>query len=151
MRRWRRLIPFAFLAYVWDEEKQGFTWSLSPDFVALVQERFAPEDTMLVTCRSGGRGAMAMQHAGRPQASPRPTTSSTGWRASKVDDADSVFDGMRRKNGWLMSGLPWTYDLDPDVMALPEARGDRRASRRERRGLRGARGGGRHAPNKVLK
>ena len=39
---------------------------------------------------------------------------------SRVDDPDSVFDGMRRKNGWLMSGLPWTYDLDPDRMALPE-------------------------------
>ena len=39
---------------------------------------------------------------------------------SRVDDPDSVFDGMRRKNGWQMSGLPWTYDLDPDRMALPE-------------------------------
>ena len=53
------LIPFAFLAYVWDAEKQGFTWSLSPDFLARVKERFSPEDTILVTCRSGGRGAMA--------------------------------------------------------------------------------------------
>ena len=38
----------------------------------------------------------------------------------KVHDPDSVFDGMRRKNGWQMSGLPWTYDLDPSTMALPE-------------------------------
>ena len=37
-----------------------------------------------------------------------------------VDDPDSVFDGMRRKNGWVMSGLPWTYDLDPERMAVPE-------------------------------
>jgi hypothetical protein len=26
---------------------------------------------------------------------------------------------MRRKNGWLMSGLPWTGDLDPRKMPLP--------------------------------
>ena len=53
-------IPFAFQAYVWDDEKQGFSWSLNPDFVELVKERYSPEDTILVTCRSGGRGAMAI-------------------------------------------------------------------------------------------
>jgi len=31
-----------------------------------------------------------------------------------------MFNGMRRKSGWQMSGLPWTYDLDPGKMALPE-------------------------------
>jgi hypothetical protein len=43
-----------------------------------------------------------------------------GMGGSRVDDPDSVFNGMRRKNGWQMSGLPWTYDLDPGKMALPE-------------------------------
>ena len=37
----------------------------------------------------------------------------------RVDDPDSVFDGMRMKNGWKNSGLPWTYDLDPTRMTLP--------------------------------
>jgi hypothetical protein len=27
---------------------------------------------------------------------------------------------MRKKNGWQMSGLPWTYELDPSRMALPD-------------------------------
>jgi hypothetical protein len=27
---------------------------------------------------------------------------------------------MRLKNGWKVSGLPWTDDLDPARMALPE-------------------------------
>ena len=36
-----------------------------------------------------------------------------------VHDPDSVFDGMRRKNGWQTSGLPWTYALDPATKALP--------------------------------
>jgi hypothetical protein len=39
---------------------------------------------------------------------------------SRVDDPDSVFNGMRQKNGWQISGLPWTYDLDRGKMALPE-------------------------------
>ena len=43
-----------------------------------------------------------------------------GMEGSRVDDPDSVFNGMRRKNGWVMSGLPWTYDLDREQMELPE-------------------------------
>jgi hypothetical protein len=36
-----------------------------------------------------------------------------GMEGGRVDDPDSVFNGMRRKNGWIMSGLPWTYDRTP--------------------------------------
>ena len=50
-----------------------------------------------------------------------------GMEGSRVDDADSVFDGMRMKNGWKNSGLPWTYDIDPGRMLLPE--GETRALR----------------------
>ena len=112
-------IPFAFLSYVWDDEKKGFSWSLNPDFVELVKERFSPDDTILVSCRSGGRGAMAINAlagAGFTKA----YNVLDGMEGSRVEDPDSVFDGMRRKNGWRGPGLPWTYDLDPDQMALPE-------------------------------
>jgi len=27
---------------------------------------------------------------------------------------------MRMKNGWKNSGLPWTYEIDRDRMALPK-------------------------------
>ena len=114
------LVPCAFLAYVWDEKKQGFPWSMNPDFVALVKERFSEDDTLLVTCRSGGRGAMAVNMlaaAGFTKA----YNILDGLEGDKVHDPDSVFDGMRRKNGWQMSGLPWTYDLDVGQMDLPES------------------------------
>jgi rhodanese-related sulfurtransferase len=114
------LIPLAFLAYAWDEEKQGFPWSMNPDFVKLVTERFSPDDTLLVTCRSGGRGAMAINLLAKAAGYTKMYNILDGMEGSKVDDPDSVFDGMRRKNGWVMSGLPWTYDLDPTAMALPE-------------------------------
>ncbi len=113
------LIPFAFLAYVWDDEKKAFPWSLNPDFVELVKERFSPDTTLLITCRSGGRGAMAVNMltaAGFTNA----YNILDGMEGDRVHDPDSVFDGMRRKNGWQMSGLPWTYALDPSTMALPE-------------------------------
>jgi rhodanese-related sulfurtransferase len=53
-------IPLAFLAYVWDDAKQGFPWELNPEFVELVTERFDPDETILVSCRSGGRSAIAI-------------------------------------------------------------------------------------------
>jgi rhodanese-related sulfurtransferase len=113
------LVPFAFLAYAWDDEKKAFPWSLSPDFVRLVEERFTHDDTLLVSCRSGGRSAMAINllaAAGFRNA----YNILDGMEGSQVSDPESVFAGMRRKNGWQMSGLPWTYELDPARMALPD-------------------------------
>ncbi len=112
-------IPFAFLAYEWDGEKKAFPWGLNPDFVAAVREWAEPDDTILVSCRSGGRAAMAIDQlaaAGFTNA----YNVLDGMEGSRVDDAESVFDGIRMKNGWKNSGLPWTYDIDPGRMLLPE-------------------------------
>jgi hypothetical protein len=101
--------PFASRAYVWDDEKEAFPWSLNPDFVELVKERFSPKDTTLVTCRSGGRGAMAINMLAAAFTN---ACNILDWmEGSRVDDPDSVFNGMRRKNGRLMTGSPWTGDL----------------------------------------
>ena len=113
------LIPFAFLAYQWDDEKHAFPWSLSPDFVQQVLARFKPDDTLLVTCRSGGRAAMAINMLAKAAGFTRAYNILDGMEGDKVHDPDSVFDGMRRRNGWQMSGLPWTYALDPATMTLP--------------------------------
>jgi len=112
-------IPFAFLAYVWDDEKRGFSWELNPDFVHLVKERFDPEDTILLSCRSGGRAAIAINMLAAAGFA-NVYNVLDGMEGSRVDDPDSVFHGMRLKNGWKASGLPWTYDLDPGRMELPE-------------------------------
>jgi rhodanese-related sulfurtransferase len=112
-------IPFAFLAYEWDDDKKRFPWELNPEFVGLVKERFAPGATILVSCRSGGRAALAINMlaaSGYTNA----YNVLDGMEGSRVDDPDSVFHGMRLKNGWKASGLPWTYDLDPTRMALPD-------------------------------
>ena len=94
-------------------------WQLSTDFVTLVQERFESDDTILVSCWSGGRAAIAINQlaaAGFTNA----YNILDGMEGSRVDDPDSVFDGRRMKDGWKNSGLPWTYDLDPEHMLLPE-------------------------------
>ena len=52
-------IPVATQRYEWDAEKGEFPMKLLPDFVARVQSVAKPDDTIMVTCRSGGRGAIA--------------------------------------------------------------------------------------------
>ena len=59
-RRWRRSSRSPSWRTSGTTRRRRFPWSLNPDFVELVEERFSPDDTLLVTCRSGGRGAMAI-------------------------------------------------------------------------------------------
>jgi rhodanese-related sulfurtransferase len=116
------LIPLAFMAYVWDEAKQGFSWQMNEDFIKNVTIRFPADAMLLVSCRSGGRSAMAVNalaKAGYTKA----YNILDGMEGETVRDPDSVFDGMHHKNGWEVSGLPWTYALDPVRMALPAFEG----------------------------
>ena len=111
-------IPFTLLTYEWDPEKKALRWELNPDFVDAVKGWAAPGDTILVTCRSGGRSAMAI-NALASAGFTGLYNILDGMEGSEVEDADSVFDGMRMKNGWRNSGLPWEYQIDPARMLLP--------------------------------
>jgi rhodanese-related sulfurtransferase len=111
-------IPFALQTYEWDPEKKALRWEMNPDFVAEVKGWAAPDDTILVSCRSGGRSAMAI-NALAAAGFTRVYNILDGMEGSQVKDPDSVFDGMRMKNGWKNSGLPWTYEIDPARMKLP--------------------------------
>ena len=53
-------IPLEFQAYQWNAAKGYFALKTNPAFIALVKDQFTPEDTLLITCRSGGRSAMAV-------------------------------------------------------------------------------------------
>jgi rhodanese-related sulfurtransferase len=111
-------IPLAFQSFEWDPDKRGFHWDLNPGFLAAVQEWAKPGDTILVSCRSGGRSAMAINllaTAGFDNV----WNIVDGMEGGQVKDPDSVYDGMRMKNGWKNSGLPWTYEIDRDRMVLP--------------------------------
>ena len=75
-------------------------------------------DTILVTGRSGGRSAMAI-NALASAGFTGLYHIVDGMEGSEGEDSDSVFDGMRMKNGWTNSGLPWEYQIDPARMLLP--------------------------------
>jgi rhodanese-related sulfurtransferase len=111
-------IPLAFQSFEWDRVKKGFHWDINPGFLPAVQAWAKPGDTLLVSCRSGGRSAMAIEllaKAGYTDA----WNIVDGMEGGQVKDPDSVFLGMRMKNGWKNSGLPWTYEIDRDRMVLP--------------------------------
>jgi rhodanese-related sulfurtransferase len=113
-------IPLFFQSYEWDHAKQKFPMKPNPDFITKVKQIANPNDTLLVTCRSGGRSAMAVnQLAGAGFKNVYNITD--GFEGDKVEEPNSVFLGERKMNGWKNSGLPYTYSVDPKLMLIPEA------------------------------
>jgi rhodanese-related sulfurtransferase len=113
-------IPIAAQTYAWDAEKGQFPMKLLPDFVARVSEVAKPTDTILVTCRSGGRSAIAVNMLAKAGFT-NVYNIVDGMEGDTVEDPASVFHGQRMKNGWKNSGAPWTYALSPERMLLPKA------------------------------
>lgn len=110
-------VPLAFPTYKWDVDKGNYSVVVNSDFIAHVRERFTPDETILVMCRSGGRSAMAVNalaKAGFTQVH----NIIDGFEGDKVDDPESIYHGQRMRNGWKNSAL-WTYKLDPNLVWLP--------------------------------
>jgi rhodanese-related sulfurtransferase len=112
-------IPAFDQVYEWDSEKQHFPMKPNPKFMDKITKVFKPDNLILVTCRSGGRSAMAtnqMAAAGFKKV----YNITDGFEGDKVEDPNSVFFGERMVNGWKNSGLPYTYKIDPKLMLIPE-------------------------------
>jgi len=113
-------IPVAVQIYEWDAAKGNFPMKPLPDFVSRVSQVAKPDDTILVTCRSGGRSAIAVNMLA--QAGFKNVHNIIdGIEGDVVDDPASVFLGQRLRNGWKNSACPWTYKCAPDRMVLPKA------------------------------
>ncbi len=111
-------IPFAFVSYQRKGGKFTYAPQMNKAFVVQVKEIAQPADILLVTCRSGGRGAMAVNQlaaAGFKNA----YNIVDGIEGDTVDDPESVFHGKRMKNGWKNSA-PWVYDVDPEKIIIKE-------------------------------
>jgi rhodanese-related sulfurtransferase len=111
-------IPLAFVTYQREGGKFEYAPKANTAFVAQVREIAQPLDTLLLTCRSGGRGAMAVNQlaaAGFTNA----YNIVDGVEGDLVKDPESVFNGKRMKNGWKNSA-PWGYDIDPEKVILEE-------------------------------
>jgi hypothetical protein len=116
------------LAFVVYERKGGkvtYEPKMNPDFVAEVKSLAGPNDTLLLTCRSGVRSAMAVNLLA-PAGFKNTYNIIDGVEGDKVDDPGSVFHGKRMKNGWKNSA-PWVYDLDPEQFILKEGAATQKA------------------------
>jgi rhodanese-related sulfurtransferase len=114
-----RNIPYAFFVHAWNAEKNAPVMRPNPDFVERVKEHYGPDDTILITCRSGGRSKKSVDmlaEAGFKNV----YNIIDGMEGDEVKEADSLFVGKRVKNGWKNSGIPWTYKLDPQLMYLDQ-------------------------------
>jgi rhodanese-related sulfurtransferase len=112
------MIPVIAQSYEWDAEKGQFPMKLLPDFVARVEQVTKPGATILITCRSGGRSAIAcnlLAQAGFTKVH----NIIDGMEGDGNGDSDSVAQGQCLKNGWKNAGCPWTKKLTPERMVLP--------------------------------
>jgi rhodanese-related sulfurtransferase len=106
-------IPLAAQSYEWNAEKAKFPMKPLPDFVSRVQKVAKADDTILVTCRSGGRSAMAVNMLAQAGFT-NVHNIVDGMEGDGNGDSDSVNEG-----GWKNSGCPWTKKLTPERVILP--------------------------------
>jgi len=111
-------IPAFLQTYNWDESKQHFSIKPNPDFMNDVKQVFKTDDIILVTCRSGGRSAWAVNQLAATGFK-NVFNITDGMEGDTVDDPLSVYVGQRMRNGWKNSGIPWTYKIEPSLMKLP--------------------------------
>lgn len=112
-------IPLALGTYDWDEEKKMHKMKPNTEFMKEVKALFKPDDIILATCRSGGRGAMAVNMMAA-EGYTKVYNITDGIEGDEVKDPESLFYGKRMQNGWKNAGLPWTYDVNPELMKLPK-------------------------------
>ena len=114
-----RNIPLLFVKYQLRPDKNEPAVEPNPDFVSTVKGLFAPTDTLLVMCRSGGRSALAVNQLAKA-GFVNIYNIIDGMEGDNVDDPGSVYHRKRMRNGWKNSGLPWTYDLSPQLCWLTD-------------------------------
>jgi len=112
-------IPAFLQTYEWDDEKKYFTYKMNKDFPKQIKEVYKPEDIILVTCRSGGRSALAVNLL-ETLGYKNTYNITDGFEGDMINDPENVNHGKRMKNGWKNAGLPWTYKVDLKLMKIPK-------------------------------
>ena len=110
-------IPLLFIKYQLQAGKNAPAIEPNHKFISSAKGLFAPTDTLLVMCRSGGRSALAVNQLAKA-GFVNVYNIIDGMEGDNVDDPGSVYNRKRMRNGWKNSGLPWTYDLSPQLCWL---------------------------------
>jgi len=114
-------VSLYFQSYEWDAEKNRFPMVANPDFIKQVKQIYETDDLILITCRSGGRSARAVDELAEAGFK-NVYTITDGFEGDKVKDETSVFVGQRKVNGWKNSGIPFTNKIDPYLLPFKKVK-----------------------------
>jgi len=112
-------IPLLFVKYQWNSETNRPEADFNPDFIDSVKSQFNSSDMIFLICRSGGRSAWATNMLAKAGFT-NVYNVIDGFEGDKVDDPDGAYHGKRMKNGWKNFGLPWTYDIDTELLWISQ-------------------------------
>lgn len=92
------------------------------NFCRDLKDRFNTEtDTLFMICRSGERSTIAVDRAIECGFKKENVFNILGgFEGDKIHEDVSPFYGKRMVGGWRLEGLPWTYDMIPALMYLPD-------------------------------
>lgn len=116
-------IPFLLVdRYTWSGERNRFALALNPDFLAGVQaalaERELDPDAMIITmCRSGSERGEPSAAALRENGFPNAFFVIHGFQGDALTEGGQA--GLRLKNGWQNSGLPWSNRMNGEKIFRP--------------------------------
>jgi len=112
-------VPFRLIDFTrWNEQTQSYGSVENPHFAEDMQKRLqalgADQDTTLIfMCRSGGRASAAVDVV-YDLGYRNSYNMIHGFEGSKAKSGPHA--GARMVDGWKNSGLPWGWELEPDVM-----------------------------------
>lgn len=100
----------------WPSKKNtGFESQVKAEIEALDVDQ---NDPIIVMCRSGATRSAPAVDVITDMGYSEVYSVTDGFEGSKLEDGDS--GGVRAKDGWRNSGLPWSYKINPDVAWKPE-------------------------------
>ncbi|MGE4533004.1 MULTISPECIES: rhodanese-like domain-containing protein [Halomonas] len=105
-------------------DAEARTWPMvkNPDFAEQMRAELealgvAEDDPIIVMCRSGSTRSAPAADAIAAMGFSEVYSVTDGFEGGKLEEGDSK--GVRAVNGWRNSGLPWSYEVDPDVAWRP--------------------------------
>ena len=111
-------VPIKFYKDAIDLKTMQSVMLLNDNFIGDVKKKFKKTDVIMVMCRSGGRGAVAVNELAKAGFK-NVYNITDGLEDDELKVPGSYNDGKRIVNGWKNSGAPWTYKLDPKLVYIP--------------------------------
>lgn len=112
-------IPSKLWTGKWNAEKKEFVLEDNSEFESLVKKKFGSDATVLIICRSGHRSAASVERLAKAGLKDVYNLVD-GYEGDMINDPESCYKGKRLWNGWKNSNAPWTYELDPTLIYLPQ-------------------------------